>query len=239
MNGPRALVHPLLSVRAMAHGFGVRDAPQPHPLVRTRQVHGAAVARLTDGPAPSITDADAIVSTQPGVAVGVVTADCVPILASSDSGRVVAAIHAGWRGLASGVIAAAIAALREQAADEPFAAVIGPCIGPCCYEVDEPVLAALAARFAAVLPNAIVPTRPGHHRLDLVTLARHELAICGAPDASIGDLRDACTRCDAARFHSWRRDGSAAGRLVHHVTARPERDRSNEAEARNARTRSG
>jgi YfiH family protein len=202
------------------HGFGVRGAVEPQPLVRTRQVHGAAVALLEHGLTPSLADADAIVSTQPGVAVGVLTADCVPILAANQSGRVVAAIHAGWRGLAGGVIESGIAALRAQAGGEPLVAVIGPRIEVCCYEIDEPVVAALEARFAAVLAAALVPTRPGRHRLDLVLLARHELLASGLREEAVAHVRDACTCCDAARFHSWRRDGSAAGRILHHVAAR-------------------
>ncbi len=215
-----SLRHPLLSACSAAHGFGLRSSPEPPRLVRARQVHGSAVALLTDALTPSVAEADAIVSTRPGVAVGVVTADCVPILGASRSGTVVAAIHAGWRGLAQGVIEAGMTALREKAGAEPLVAVIGPCIGVCCYEVDEPVLAALAVRFRSVLDRALIPTRLGRHRLDLLALARHALHEAGVADDALGTIPEACTRCDAVRFHSWRRDGPAAGRLLHHIAAR-------------------
>lgn len=213
------LRHPLLEAAGVAHGFGVRGAPEPAPLVRPKQVHGVAVARVVSGGAAPA-EADAIVCTTPGVAIGVVTADCVPVLAASRDGRAVAAIHAGWRGLAAGVVGAGIAALGEAAPGAPLVAAIGPCIGACCYEVDEPVLDALAARFGDALASALAATRPGHHHLDLVALVRADLVRAGLATAAVGTLAGACTRCDPVRFHSYRRDGAGAGRLLHHVAAR-------------------
>lgn len=200
----------------MRHGFGVRGAALPASLVRPRQMHGAAVAWVADG-AASPAEADAIVGATPGVAVAVATADCVPVLAASRDGIAVAAIHAGWRGLAAGVVEAGIAALGDAARHAPLVAAIGPCIGPCCYEIDGPVVDALATRFGGALAHALRPARPGHQCLDLVALVSAALARAGlAPDA-IGALPDACTRCDPVRFHSYRRDGASAGRLIHHV----------------------
>ena len=134
------LSHPLLGVLGVRHGFGLRDVPQPADVVCPRQVHGITVARTKDGSAEPC-EADAIVSSDTSCPVGVVTADCVPVLAASADGGAVAAIHAGWRGLAAGVVERGIAALRRAAGAElALAAVMGPHIGPCCYEVDEPVL---------------------------------------------------------------------------------------------------
>ena len=161
-----------------------------------------------------------MVSGMPGVAVAVVTADCVPILACSEDGALVAAIHAGWRGLACGVVAAAVEALLVRLKPEQrLYAVIGPHIGACCYEVDEPVTSALRARFGAALDGALRETRPGHARLALSSLARAELASGGVGFECQGDFTDACTYCDADRFHSYRRDGARAGRLLHHIAA--------------------
>ncbi len=184
-------------------------------------MHGVAVVSDQQcagrGPAPQ---ADAIVSQQIGVRIGVLTADCLPILLAGDRGGAVAAVHAGWRGLAGGVIGAGVAALRARlASSEGIAAVIGPHIGRCCYEVDEPVIEAFEERFSETLPRALLPTRPGHARLDLGLLAREALRAEGVADDRIGFLEDDCTACDAQRFHSYRRDGREAGRLVHFIAA--------------------
>jgi purine-nucleoside/S-methyl-5'-thioadenosine phosphorylase / adenosine deaminase len=159
-------------------------------------------------------EADAALATRPGVAVGVVTADCVPVLVAA--GGAVAAVHAGWRGLAGGVIPRALEALAELAPGRAIVAAVGPCIGPCCYEVDEPVLDAMRRRFGSALDDALAPTRPGHARLDLPALAHEALRAAGA---EVGVMAGACTRCDAARFHSFRRDGASAGRLLSWIEA--------------------
>jgi YfiH family protein len=161
-----------------------------------------------------------VVSDEIGVRIAVVTADCLPILLACDRGRVVAAVHAGWRGLADGVIGACLAALRERLEkSERVAAVIGPHIRKCCYEVDEPVLDAFEERFSETLPRALRQTRPGHAQLDLGLLAREALRAEGVESDQIGFLEGCCTACDAERFHSYRRDGTEAGRLVHFIAA--------------------
>jgi hypothetical protein len=149
--------------------------------------------------------------------VGVVTADCVPVLVADPGTGLVAAVHAGWRGLAAGVIEAALEVLRARGADTArLVAAVGPCVGPCCYEVDEPVLAVLRARFPDDLDRALAPTRPGHARVDLGALALADLLRRLDP-ARAGSLEGACTACDAVRFHSYRRDGARSGRLLHWV----------------------
>lgn len=215
------LRHPLLERAGVEHGFGSRSSSAPAGLLRPRQVHGSRVvsgASCARDPAP---EADAVVSGQAGVPVGVVTADCVPILAASESGRAVAAIHAGWRGLARGVVAAGVDALRHLCPGEALVAAVGPHIGACCYEVDDPVLDALGPGFSGGLGFAVRPTRAGHARLDLGALTFRALELAGLPRAAMGAVPDACTSCDGRRFHSYRRDGTSAGRLVHHVAARP------------------
>ena len=212
------LRHPLLDARGIAHGFGVRGAVAPAGLLRPRQVHGRAIASAADCRAQPPPEADGVVSTDPGVAVGVVTADCLPILVASDGGRAVAAIHAGWRGLAHGVVGHGIDALRRSAGAGRLVAAIGPHIGACCYEVDAPVIDALTQTFGAI-DDALRPTRPGHALLDLGALAAEALARSGVARDDIGLVSDACTRCDPLRFHSYRRDGPRAGRLVHYIAA--------------------
>jgi len=216
-----SLTHPLLQAWGIAHGFGVRGAPEPERIVRPRQVHGIDVAHAEPkGDAPG--EADAIVSCVPGLCVAIVTADCVPILLADESVHVVAAVHAGWRGLARGVIPRAVAALRrELAARAPVRAVVGPCIGPCCYEIDQPVVAAMEPRFGNELGGALRTRGGGHALLDLAALARADLVREGLSAEAIGGFPAACTRCDPERFHSYRRDGARAGRLLHWIAARP------------------
>jgi hypothetical protein len=209
------LEHPLLATAGVRHGFGLRTSPALAGVRRPRQVHGATVVRADAGDA--LGEADAALATRPGVAVGVVTADCVPLLVAA--GPAVAAVHAGWRGLAAGVIPRALDALAEAAPGAEPVAAVGPCIGACCYEVDAPVLDALRLRFGAALEAALRPARPGHALLDLAALAREALLAAGLAPARVGRLEATCTRCDAARFHSFRRDGASAGRLLSWIEA--------------------
>jgi hypothetical protein len=212
------LRHPLLADRGIAHGFGVRGDVAPEGLLRPRQVHGRAIVSAAACRVQPPPEADGVVCSEPGVAVGVVTADCLPVLLASEGGRVVAAIHAGWRGLARGVVTEGIDALRRSSGGARIVAAIGPHIGPCCYEVDAPVIDALTQTLGAI-DDALRPTRPGHALLDLGALAARALAGAGVASDDIGRLPDTCTRCDALRFHSYRRDGPRAGRLVHYVAA--------------------
>jgi YfiH family protein len=166
-------------------------------------------------------EADAVVSSVAGVPIGVATADCVPILVADARARAVAAIHAGWRGLARGVVRAGVDALRQLAGSaEELVAVVGPHIGPCCYEVDAPVLEALAQRFSGILEEVLAPAREGHAMLDLGSLVRSDLAAAGIDPAATGALPGTCTCCDPVRFHSYRRDGPGCGRLHHFIAAR-------------------
>ena len=211
------LRHELLRRAGVEHGFGVRSTPAPAGVRRPRQVHGVRIVTAADCAGTTPPDADGVVSVVYGVPVGVVTADCLPVLLAAENGSAVAAVHAGWRGLAGGVIEAGVDALRHATGNGiRIVGVVGPHIGSCCYEVDAPVLDALDARYSGALSGATRETRPGHALLDLGELARGALGACGI---EAGAFPGTCTRCDAELFHSYRRDGPRAGRLLHHIAA--------------------
>jgi polyphenol oxidase len=162
----------------------VRDQAGAQRLAQGRQVHGARVVVDADG----MQEADGQLTTQRGVAAIVLVADCLPVaLAGPDAAGVV---HAGWRGLAGGVLEAGVAALGRG----PVAAAIGPGIGPCCYEVGDDVRAVFAST---------------ERTLDLKAVARARLQAAG-----VGDIYDCglCTACDPRRFFSHRRDRGLTGR---------------------------
>ncbi len=217
------ITHPLLAGERVAHGFGTRACSPPPALVRPRQVHGTRVVVLRREMMVEIGEADAIVSERPALPIGVVTADCLPLLVATPHGSV-AAVHAGWRGLAAGVISEALSALAALTPDgiTGASAVIGPRVGSGCYEIDAPVAEALARRFAGAVDTALVATRPGHWQLDLATLACVDLVRSGVAADRVAALAGVCTACDAERFHSYRRDGPRSGRLFHWIAARPD-----------------
>jgi hypothetical protein len=217
---PEFLTHPLLSDSGVAHGFGQLDSKAPDGVIRPIQEHGTEVAFVHDAGDTDPAHADAVVSTLAGVPVGVMTADCVPVLLAMDGGRVVAAVHAGWRGIAAGVVPSAFEAMTRSAVGwRRVTAVIGPHIGACCYEVDSPVIERLRVRFARLLDSVLTAVSLEHSMLDLGALVRLELIRAGVRAADVGSFPDACTCCDAARFHSHRRDGADAGRLLHWIVA--------------------
>jgi YfiH family protein len=166
-----------------------------------KQVHGATVVRAADVADP--VEADAAFTTTPGVVAVVMVADCMPVLLADANGRCVGVAHAGWRGVAAGVIEATVEAMRA-ALGEPEAellAWLGPAIGPAHFEVGREVLDAMTAR----LPHAAEAFRPhgDKYYADLFALGRQALrAVCVTRVHGGGD----CTATDAARFYSYRRD---------------------------------
>ncbi|MAG33667.1 MAG: multi-copper polyphenol oxidoreductase [Deltaproteobacteria bacterium] len=216
---PEALCDPVLMVAGLPHGFGQRGGGHvPENTTFPVQVHGIAVAEASADRRVENEEADAVVCAVPGRSVGIVTADCLPILAAGADGSAVLAIHAGWRGLAAGVIEAGIRALRTRSQTAELVAALGPAARGCCYEVDGPVEAALAERYSADLEGVLVPGRPGRHQLDLPLLAARILAGLGVEPTRIGTAHRVCTICDADRFESYRREGASAGRLRHFIS---------------------
>jgi YfiH family protein len=170
-----------------------------------QQVHGTTCLRLpVEVEAPQ---ADAVWTDRAGVCCAILTADCLPVLLTDTRGTLVAAVHAGWRGLAAGAIAACVRQL--PVAPENLLACIGPAIGPSHYEVDSTVQEALIDSH----PDAslcFAESRKHHWQADLPALARLQLQHLGISDISGGQW---CTASDPARFFSYRRD-QVTGRMA-------------------------
>ena len=181
----------------------------PNEPVWLNQVHGNRVLRVSAQPADGAPEpeADAVVTDRDCVVLAILTADCLPVLFCDDQSREVGAAHAGWRGLAAGVLEATVAQMACE--PEHIMAWLGPAAGPQSYEVGEDV------RSAFVDPDpraasAFTATRPGHWLVDLPMLARRRLKAAGVREV-FGGEED--TIADAGRFFSHRRDGRT-GRMA-------------------------
>jgi polyphenol oxidase len=186
------------------------------------QVHGTVSHALTgaeDRDEVARRSGDVTLSRAPGVACGVRSADCVPVLCADPASGAVAAIHSGWRGTVVNAAAAGIAALRALVGGPvDVVAAIGPHIGGCCFQVGEDV-AELLAGASSVGEAAVIHTPGARLRVDLRRIVRAQLEAAGvAPDA-IDDVAG-CTFCDAQRFHSYRRDPGRSGRMMSAIVAR-------------------
>ncbi len=175
-----------------------------------KQVHGATVV---EAPFEGRPEADAQLTGRPGALLGIETADCLPVLLVDPERRLVAAVHAGWRGTAAGVVGAAVRALVAQGARrEGLVAALGPGIGPCCYEVGDELRAAFGregARFFRAGPL-------GRSHLDLRAANAAALERAGLRPERIHHVAD-CTFCRPGLYHSYRRDGPDAGRMISYI----------------------
>lgn len=187
----------------------------PEALCSLFQVHGAQVA-VVDAPIPPAArpQADALVTRRPGLVLGILTADCAPVLLLDAAAGVAGAAHAGWRGALAGVLEATVAAMVGLGA-RPAAirAAIGPCIGPACYEVGPDLHAAVLAREAAAARFFTPAPRPGHFLFDLPGYCAARLAAAGVGAVS---LSGRCTFTEEERFFSHRRRVRAGGGPIGH-----------------------
>ena len=176
--------------------------------VYLNQVHGARVVRLGREDAQAgapVHDADACITTDPGIACTVLVADCLPVLFAAPGGRAVGAAHAGWRGLAAGVLEATLHAVCEAAGCHPSQVQVwlGACIGPERFEVGADVVETFGSNADAGVASCFVPCASGKWLADLPQLARHRLRGAGVTAVKGGE---GCTVSDASRFYSFRRD---------------------------------
>ncbi len=208
--------------------------------VTLNQVHGRSVQVVRAGvpPAPERQDADALVSNDPGVAVAVRAADCVPLLFADSTTGAVAAVHAGWRGTATGAAVAALEALGREFGSRPddITVALGPSIGRCCYEVGSELVDAFAAAgharhlvdrwFSAGDPASGIRDRaPGGRersrlRLDVAGANRDQLVLAGVPEQNIYDC-GLCTAMHLDVLTSFRAEKDKAGRIAAVIRARP------------------
>lgn len=200
---------PHLNLDFIEYHFGTRHSTPPPDVVTLDQVHSASVIANYGRPARR-DPGDALIENTPGIAIGIKTADCVPILFADPVRRAVAAVHAGWKGTAASI---APAAIRAMAADfgtrpEDVLAAIGPSIGECCYEVGPEV----AREFGVAAPGRV--------HLNLRVINARQMEAAGVRRANISISTD-CTRCQDAKYHSFRRDREAAGRMTSWIRIRP------------------
>jgi len=225
-------------VEANREKFLAAVDPREMPLVTLRQFHSdvihVAAAPCTDAP-----KADALITNSPGLLLGVQTADCVPILLADTRRRVVAAIHAGWRGTLARIAVKTLGRMQMEFGTRPrdVVAALGPAIGRCCYEVGPEVAQAFAAQFPSaadwfdgpfeqlahgeeplwlpwltMMPPGHVPPPP-RVQLDLRASNRWQLIDAGVPEKQIA-VSDLCTACRTDLLFSYRREGAKTGRLM-------------------------
>ena len=193
--------------QAVAHNRALLRQQLPSEPVWLTQVHGARVINA-DHPQTTM-QADACIATRAGVVCAIMTADCTPVLLTDRGGRVVGAAHAGWRGLAAGVLETTVNAMRDCGAEE-ILAWLGPGIGPQAFEVGEDVVDAFAHLQADASVFRAIAGRPGKFLADLPALAKRALAEVGVTQVAGGEH---CTVTDPKRFYSFRRDRTT-GRMA-------------------------
>lgn len=194
--------------RHLAQLLGVPE----RPVVFANQVHGDRVlvvnADTGDGCAG---DADALVTSDPRIALAVRGADCPTVLLIDPDRPALALVHSGWRGTVAHIVSKAVARLVDHLDSHPsrLSAGIAPSVGPCCYEVGEEV----AAHFEVDFPAAVVRRQPGKLFVDLAAAIRDDLRAAGIPPDRIETSR-LCTSCRSDLLYSFRREGNHAGRSI-------------------------
>lgn len=203
----------LKKIPGIYHGFGTKTDPVATPLLKIwndekpvwTQTHGVEIGEVTK-PNQKLGDVDIIV-TRSQHPIGVVTADCVPILFAKNDGSAVAAIHSGWKG----TLAKAVDVFSQRLlimGEEPknWTAAVGPSIGPCCYQVSVELIDQFKKAFPYIAPTLL---EPSERKLNLQAINAQELERCGFSKV---DVLEHCTHCtiekDSTIFHSYRRDGS-------------------------------
>jgi len=200
---------PLDELSWLEHGFGTRTSsgwPDTTDLATVRQIHSDVIVVAEHS--GCLAEADALITDRPGITLSIRTADCLPVLIADPGHRAIAAVHAGWRGTALGIVPKTVQAMAVEFGSRPedLVIAIGPGIGACCFEVGPEV----AIQFQQWFPERDLS---GRTTVDLLETITRQLR---RNDGTVGHLATAnlCTVCDAALFHSYRRDREQAGRMT-------------------------
>ena len=200
----------------LEHGFGTRHSrawPPGGNVATLRQIHSNKVI-LADRPG-DLGAGDALISNTSGLTLVIRTADCLPILIADPENRAIAAVHAGWRGTVQQILKETVQAMSDRfgSRSQDLVIAIGPAVGECCYEVGPEV----AEQFSELFPER--QDLKGTARINLSEAAIRQLRRNGGSVGQI-DSSGLCTRCLRDLFHSFRRDGDAAGRMFSGITIR-------------------
>ena len=196
-------------VKRLRNNFVISLSSNPMQLVLLRQYHSVQIHcldRISFG--DQIQRGDALITRVPQLLLAVQVADCLPLLIADEASGVVAAIHAGWRGLLGGIVPKTLARMHAQYNCNPrhCVAVVGPCIGPCCYQVSNELATAFEVAFGSRAPRA-------SNYLDLPAICRWQLEAAGLQDSLIFS-NPPCTSCQRDMFFSYRADQGTTGRML-------------------------
>lgn len=195
----------------VAQAFGISE----DRMVTVNQVHGENIIIVDEENYKGLrsAEADGLITNKPGIAVGIETADCVPVLLVDPVTPAVAAVHAGWRSTVKKIVQKAVLMMQKEFGSDPSSmlAAIGPAIGPECYEVDDPVMGPVREAFP-FWKEVSLPRAQDKWSLDLVKLNRMELVQAGIPEQSVYSV-GLCTSCNPGLFYSFRREGRT-GRML-------------------------
>jgi YfiH family protein len=197
----------------MKQAVGIHDGK----IVTMRQMHGDDIVEVKDKKLKEAGEADGMVTGETGLYLGVLTADCVPLLFVAPKYRIAAAVHAGWRGTLAGIATKTVELLKTQRGVKPdeIEVALGPAIGACCYEIKNDVTEPLIDKWDK-LAEACIETRGAKFFVDLRRLNQKILERAGVPSNQIY-LVGPCTACAADDFFSYRRAGSETGRQISFV----------------------
>ena len=183
-------------------------------IVTMKQVHGDNIVEVKDKSLKEVGEADGMITGEPGVHLGVLTADCVPILFVAPKKRLAAAVHAGWRGTLAGIAERTVRLFADQygvpAGDLEVA--LGPSIGPCCYEVKDDVAEPLMKKWGKLTTPSVL-VKQGKTFVNLSRLNRDILRAAGVPGNQLFQMGP-CTSCATEDFFSYRRAGGQTGRQI-------------------------
>jgi YfiH family protein len=182
-------------------------------MVYLNQVHGDAVHRVDGGARGFAGEGDILLTATPGLPLSIFTADCLAVILVEPRRPLLTLTHVGWRGMVRGAVQQAVSAMRAAgAAPDGIWAAVSPSIGPCCYEVDQPVIEPLARAFPNSWRRWVTPRGAGKWMLDLWQANHDQLVASGVRTEQILNAR-LCTSCNLELYFSYRREGST-GRLV-------------------------